>query len=355
MNYLQRIHQVTAQLAGQSLLVTRRENVFYLIGASGHSDFDVVLLLATDKTFILGSPLYENELQQVGARLGLEVLLGPLLKTLGTIVSERQLQTILFEADHITVHLRDRMATALSAELASAVGVIEKQRLVKDSDEIECLRQASRATDEQLRLAVAQLKPGMSEKQVAIMLKQSILGAGHELSFEPIVAFGTNSANPHHQPGESRLEVNDIVQFDIGVRIGGYGSDLSRVVFVGEPQPRWAQVYDCVKASLQAARAACQPGVDGRTLDKLAKDLIAANSLPPFTHGLGHGVGLDPHVHESPTLNQLMPTAQPLLPGMVFTLEPAVYLPGEFGIRLEDTVLMTEKGVETLTKAEFKQ
>ena len=224
--------------------------------------------------------------------------------------------------------------------------MVEELRQTKDSDEIAKIKSACRITRSALKFAQKYLAPGKKEIEVVGDLERFIrYHGGSDSAFEIIVAGGPNSALPHHIPGNRKLRSGEPVLIDIGVDIDGYKSDLTRVFFLGRINVRVRQVYDIVLSAQKRALEEIRPGIAAQRVDNAGRKFIADNGFGEFFgHSFGHGVGLE--VHEEPHIS---PKSQEILkPGMVFTLEPAIYLPGEFGIRIEDMVEVRENGYTKL-------
>lgn len=220
-------------------------------------------------------------------------------------------------------------------------------RLHKAPDEVAALRRAIAATEQALEEVVAEVHPGMTERQVSVMLANALKAAGGgEDAFEPIVISGAASAEPHGTITDRVIGKGDLLLFDFGTKYEGYCSDLTRTFAVGAPDPKLAHVYATVLAANEAAIRAAKPGVSAQDVDRAARAVIAeAGYGEYFLHRTGHGLGID--IHEPPYIREGNP--QLLEPGMVFTIEPGIYLPGLGGVRIEDDVLVTDDGVEVLT------
>lgn len=234
--------------------------------------------------------------------------------------------------------------------LIPALNLIKQLRSIKDPEEIVCLREAASLGTEGFHFVCSLLKEGISEIEIARELEIFWKRRGSKsVAFDPIIAFGANSAMPHHRAGSTKLKAGDTVLIDIGVNYNHYHSDMTRVLFFQGANPKIQSIYEIVKAAQAAALTLCRPGTLIGDLDNAARDLITAESYGSnFTHGLGHGVGLE--IHEWPILRnapELKDT--PLQAGMVITIEPGIYLPGIGGVRLEDSVVITNDGYENLT------
>ena len=227
---------------------------------------------------------------------------------------------------------------------------IQQLRLIKDEDEIVCLRNAAHLGYQGYEYVVSLLREGITEAELAFELEFFWKKRGaSRLAFDSIIAFGPNSSMPHYRAGSTQLQRHMPVLIDIGVVLSHYHSDMTRVVFFGTPSPLIQEIYTIVKEAKAQALAICRPGTLIGELDRTARAWIAAKGYQDyFTHSLGHGVGLD--IHESPTVRETgFYSTFPLQAGMVLTIEPGIYLPEIGGIRLEDTVLITQTGYENLT------
>jgi Xaa-Pro aminopeptidase len=219
--------------------------------------------------------------------------------------------------------------------------------MAKDGREVEGLRAAARLAETALLVALGKLRPGATEQEVALAFHFEALRLGAEsLSFDTIVAGGPRGALPHGKPSSRCFEEGDLVVFDFGVRLAGYCSDETVTVPVGRVEGEARKVYDAVYSAQQAALSVIRPGVALVDVDKAARDFIAQEGYGGFFgHGTGHGVGLA--VHEAPTVSTK--SKEQAREGMVFTVEPGIYLPDRFGVRLEDTVRVTPDGFDRIT------
>ncbi len=347
-----RLERLRARLAAEgldALLVGQPENRRYASGFTGSTAWLLIgretALIATDSRYWEQAsqecPGYE--LVQVRGRP--ETLMPEMLARVGA-------QRVGFEAQHASyAEVEDLRRAAPEAEWTPVEDWLLELRAVKDEAEIAVLREAILLADDALGAALAQMRPGMTERDAAWLIESYIrTHGGQGVSFETIVACGPNGARPHARAGDAPLVAGDPIVIDMGARWKGYCSDITRTVCLGEPNDpeRFWSVYDTVLAAQLAAEAAVRPGVSGREVDSVARDLIASAGYGEnFGHGLGHGVGLA--VHEWPRLSQLADGA--LVSGHVVTVEPGIYLPGWGGVRTEDIVLVTADGVEVLTTA----
>lgn len=342
------------------LLVTHAANVFYLTGFRASAGMLLVgpgeATLVVDGRYVTAARRVLDDGAGAGERVALAEVETSYEETLCDLLRARGRCRLGIEADHMTVGRHAWLARALAGsgvDLHPVSGVVETRRLVKDPWEIAVLRAAGARISPVMAEALAGLRPGRRERDVAADVDWAVRRAGFEgPAFETIVASGPNSALPHARPGDRELASGDLVLLDFGGVRDGYCVDLTRVAAVGPPSPRAAGWHDAVAAAHAAALAAVRPGAGTGEVDGAARTALAERGLgDAFTHGTGHGLGIE--VHEAPRIGKRRAVEEPeevrLVPGMVLTVEPGVYLPGEGGVRLEDDVVVTETGCELLT------
>ncbi len=274
------------------------------------------------------------------------------------LIEEMGIRRIGFEADAILEGVHRGIGDALRArnydfEWVAVDGLVEELRAVKSPDEIALLRRAFEITNAAFERVAPTIEAGQTEAEVAWRIHQAFVELGAEgPAFPTIVAAGTNAARPHHEPGETVIVEGQPIIIDMGARYHGYSADLTRTVWVGEPDDLLRTVYPIVAAAVEQVLERLGAGVKGSELDGVAREYIERHGFgEAFTHGLGHGVGL--RVHEAPSLSKR--SEDVLVPGHTVTIEPGVYLPEWGGVRVEDVVLVTEDGFEILTTAPKKQ
>lgn len=237
----------------------------------------------------------------------------------------------------------------LPIQVRETTGLVKGLRAVKEPSEIARMKAAQAITDAAFSHIVGFMRPGMTEREVRIELEDFMVRHGAEgLAFPSIVATGENGASPHAIPGERRLEAGQCVVMDFGARAYGYCSDMTRTVFLGQPDARMSEAYAVLRRANERVEAALRPGVTGAEMHELAERVLAEGGFAgAMGHGLGHGVGID--IHEEPTLSPR--NGHPLVVGNVVTVEPGIYLPGEFGMRLEDFGVVTDGGFHVFTQS----
>jgi Xaa-Pro aminopeptidase len=259
-----------------------------------------------------------------------------------------------FESSDLTFAAYQRLTEALSQiqegpQLVPTEGLVESLRAVKEEEELRLISKAIELNDAAFEQVSQSLRPRMTEKEVAWELERYIReNGGESIAFELIVASGPNSALPHARPSERRLRAGEPIIIDMGAKVEGYCSDMTRTICLGEPDETFKRIYDIVLGAQLTAIATLEAGMSGEQADRLARTVIEeAGYGESFGHGLGHGLGLN--VHEPPRLGK--DSTDTLAEGMVTTIEPGIYLPGWGGVRIEDVVVLEEGKAKVLSKA----
>ena len=337
-----------------ALLISTFENRLYISGFSGSAGFlfitDSELILATDSRYTEQASIESKgfTIKRVSSKLDWLI---DLIKITGV-------KRVGFEADDITVNMHHTLVSETNKlnsgqtkkiEMVGTSNIVGDLRQVKTSDEIQILKQVCSITDQAMDTVTPSIVAGMTEQEVSWMLEQAMRNFGGEkMSFDVIVAAGANAALPHHRPDSSTMKSGDSVVIDMGCVYQNYCSDLTRTIVIDQPDDRFLQIYKTVLDAQIHAEAEARPGMSGADIDYLARSIISdAGFGDQFGHSLGHGVGLE--VHEQPWISANSKNI--IEPGMVFTIEPGIYIPGWGGVRIEDVVVMKETGVELLNKA----
>ncbi len=349
---LDRLRARFSDVGVDALLVTRLPNIRYLTGFTGSAG---MLLVLPDDAVLVSDGRYgeqaRSQLHEAGVAPAIEIR---------TTVAEQRAVLASAAAGAVRIGLEDHGVTwAQQRELADAfasVGafdvvpagaVVEELRRVKDDGEVDRITAACAIADDAFAAMLPRLAEGPTEREFALALEFAMRerGATH-MSFDPIIAAGPNGAMPHSRPTDRPIGRNELVVCDFGCVVDGYCSDMTRTVSVGDPGPDARRLYDLVLASQQAGRDAVGSGVECAAVDRVCRDVISdAGYGEAFSHGTGHGVGLE--IHEAPRVASS--AAGTLLVGDVVTVEPGVYLPGVGGVRIEDTVVVTASGSRPLT------
>jgi Xaa-Pro aminopeptidase len=321
------------------MYITSTSNVAYLTGFTG-SNGQVVVAAAGDDVLITDARYVERAGIEAS---GVDVVdsTTPVEVALDLAAADHSGRPLGFEADHCS----HRQALALldaarergvPAEATSSL--VERLRVVKDDAEVARIRAACQVTAEAFAAVVPALRAGRTERALAVAIERAMVDLGAQrVAFDLIVAGGPNGAIPHHEPGDRMLESGDVVTLDIGAMIAGYRSDMTRVVALGDPDPRLLAIHDIVAAAQAAGVAAARAGATCGDVDAAARQIIGdAGHGERFVHGIGHGVGLD--IHETPILTREPETV--LEAGTVLTVEPGIYVPGLGGVRIEDTIVV---------------
>lgn len=341
----ERLRTAVSQVGADAALVTNLVNVRYLTGFTGSNAALLVTgsdaVLATDGRYIGQSANEVPDLERLIDRRCAHVLLAR--------ARSGGARQVAFEAHDVSVERHAELVQACDgAELVPLGHAVEALRRVKDDTELALLREACAISDRAFADLLPTLRPGQTEREIARRLEGLMLDQGAEaLAFPSIVAGGPNSAVPHHTPTARPVESGDLLKLDFGARLGGYHADMTRTVVIGKHVEAWQEdLYVLVRAAQRSGREALTAGADVRDVDAAARAVIdAAGFGEAFSHGLGHGVGLE--IHEAPLLGH---TSTGILEaGTPVTVEPGVYLPGRGGVRIEDTLVVRDGAPELLT------
>jgi len=255
-------------------------------------------------------------------------------------------------ATAVTLHARQQETLSPVVEWLDVDDIVARQRAIKSPTEQAAIRRAVRANDCLFARVLRGVRPGQSEREIRQAVRRAADDLGDGEAFDAVVCVGANAAECHHVPGADRLLPGQPLLLDAGLRLGGYCSDLTRTVFCGRPSARFREIFRLVSEANRTAIRRLRPGMTGAEIDALAREVIArAGHGPAFGHSLGHALGLE--VHETPAFAPSCATV--IRPGMVLTVEPGVYLPGELGVRVEDVVLITGTGCEILSQTPHLQ
>lgn len=351
-NRLGRLRERLREEELDSILISSPENRRYLSGFTGSAGYLLVsqdnAVLATDFRYVeqATSQAPDFEIERIGGQPGWFLKL----------VDAQGVRRVGFESENLTVAMHSALEEALSEgesskkrKLVAVADLADRLRQIKDEGELELLTRAVEIADQAFETVAPGIRPGVTEREVAWELEKEMRERGAEaIAFDIIVGAGPNGALPHHRAGEKVIQDGEAVVIDMGATYQGYCSDLSRTIMVGEQDETFRRVYDTVLKAQLASEQDVEPGMTGAECDAIARDVIAEKGYGDnFGHSLGHGVGIA--VHEYPLVGPN--AANELEDGMVFTIEPGIYLSGWGGVRIEDMVVLENGKARILSKA----
>ncbi len=324
-------------------LISSLPNIRYLTGFTGSN---ALALALPDQIILFTDPRYT--LQSAQEFPGRTVILkGPLVSGLKTRLA--RFRYLGFENERILFHTQQAIAALLpkKAKMEGMGPLLEEFRMVKTPAEVALIRRAVEINSAAFDASMKLFRPGMTERDLAAEIEYQMRRLGAEKpAFDTIVAFEQHSALPHAHPREARIQANGLLLIDMGAFWRGYASDMTRVAHLGPPSGKTKAHYQAVLEAVLAAEAVVKPGVAAKKVDAAARKVLRSHGMEQFfTHSTGHGLGLE--IHEPPRIGKKMNTV--LSAGMTITIEPGVYMEGHRGVRIEDTILVTEQGAEIMT------
>lgn len=353
MNHFREIAAALPAEGLDAVLLTGEFNRFYASGFLSTGGDGMALVTTKGNFYFTDSRYIEAAEKQVeDAAIGMAERQKGYFAWLQEAIALAGAEKIGFEDESMTVSEYKVFREKLKGELVPASDFLRRLRSRKDEGELTQLEKAQRIAEQALEVILTELRPGVTEKEIAARLQYLMLHFGAEkMSFDPIVASGPNSSMPHAVPTERVMQQGDFVTMDFGCVYGGYCSDMTRTVVLGEPTEEMERVYHIVLSAQLAGIQAAKAGATGAEIDGAARRVIEdAGYGAYFGHSFGHGVGVE--IHESP--NATPGNNQPLQVGSVISAEPGIYLPGKFGVRIEDVVVLEENGCRILTRADKK-
>lgn len=330
----------------EAVLLQNPSNMFYLSGYTGEG----AVFVSSEHCAVITDFRYTEQAENQAKGFSVhmtekdktqEVIVGELCAKIG-------IEKVYYEADHLTVAAFQKWKdTVKGVEWKPMGGEAETLRELKDDDELALVEKACKITGDTFERMLSQIKEGMTEKQIALMLEFDMRSHGADgIAFSSIVAAGANGSLPHAIPSDYAIQRGDMITLDFGAKVGGYCADMTRTIALGEPSAEMKKIYQIVKEAQQMSEDAVAPGRLCREIDAIARDYIHTKGYEGrFGHGLGHSLGID--IHESPRMN--MQSTATLKTRQLITVEPGIYLPGVGGVRIENTVVVTDGGCRALT------
>ena len=330
-----------------AILVSSWGNITFLTNYSGFSkeERECFLLITKRKQYLITDKRYSQALKKQVPDFEVidEGASGFINQKHSNILKNLRIKTLGFESSNLTV--AEYLLLKKSVKLKSRD--LSDLRIIKTEKEVENIKKACALGDKTFKFILDKLKTEVSEQKIANEIESFIKEKGAEISFKPIVAFGKNSAIPHHLSDQTKLRQNQIALLDFGVKINNYCSDMTRTVFFGKATDKYKRIYQTVLKAQSKAIHFINGQLPARDIDKTARDYIIKQGFPNIPHSLGHGIGIE--VHEAPHLS---PNSKDIIkPGIVFSVEPGIYIEGYGGVRIEDLVLVTKKGAELISHA----
>ncbi|HEY9061231.1 MAG TPA: aminopeptidase P family protein [Pseudobacteroides sp.] len=331
----------------EAVLINKRENYFYLSGFTGTSAY---LLISMEEAYLITDFRYVEQANEQAQKYKVVEYKGNIIEALNEIINKHSIKRLGFEENYLTYQIFNEYKNSLMASDLLPFGKeIDELRFVKDQVELNVIKKAVKIADEAFSHVAKLIKPGIREIEVAAEIEYYMkkLGASGP-SFDTIVASGKRAALPHGVASEKPIEMGDIITLDYGCVYNNYCSDMTRTVFLGEPNKDLVKIYEIVlKAQLEASASAFR-GMKAKDIDKIARSIIAENGYGPnFGHSLGHGVGIE--IHEEPRLSVKGEVV--MENGMIVTIEPGIYVEGLGGVRIEDIIVINDLKPEVLTSS----
>lgn len=347
MNHLKQIAARLPEYGLDAMLLNSEPGEYYAVGFHGEGN---VVVTAQGCFYFTDSRYIEAANHLItGAEIAMTGRSRNYRAMVQEVVDRCRIRKLGFEEGYLSVADYNLWKEGLTAELVPAQKLVDALRAAKDDGEIALMTKAQEITDRAFSEILKFIQPGMTEQEIAAKLQYDMLRFGAEkMSFDPIVVSGPNGSLPHGIPSAKQVQQGEFITMDFGCKYGGYCSDMTRTVALGEPTGEMRKVYQTVLEAQLAGIAVTKAGVPGKSIDAAARKVIEeAGYGPYFGHGYGHSVGIE--IHESPNANTADETPMPV--GAAVSAEPGIYLPGRFGVRIEDVVVMTEDGCEILTKS----
>jgi len=319
-------------------------NTIYLSGFHGSLS---VLIIRNDARYIITDSRYFEQAEQESNFVLVKHTSDKLTTTVANLLKELSAKVVGFEAERLDCKTYNEIVEKVQVQFVAIDEILRQMRSIKEAEEIEKVHAASRIAEQAFNETLKYLKEGVSEVEICAELEYRIRKLGAQVGFETIVGSGARTSMPHVKPTQKKIKKGELVLFDFGARVDGYCCDITRMVSLGRPDEQVSECYELVKESLTKATQSIKAGVIAGEVDSIAREVIMGSKYSEycFKYGLGHGIGLE--VHEGPRMSPN--SNDPLPAGAVVTVEPGIYIPGRFGIRIENDVVIQENGLERIT------
>jgi Xaa-Pro aminopeptidase len=341
---IERVRKQFKQDKIQALIVVSVDNVRYLTGFTGHDSWVLVL---PKQTILITDSRYTEQARGQCAGCRIFERKGALTKAVADFVGKAGRVRAVGIEDECSVAILNAVKKAVKRKIIPVKGIVENLRSIKDKEEVRLIEKSAKIAWQALRRTLSLMKAGMTEMELTAALEFNMKQLGAVPGFDTIICFGANASRNHHQPGKRRLCKNDTILIDFGCNYNGYVSDITRCFAFGKPSAYYTQVYEAVRDAQKVAIDMIRPGVCMADVDAACRKVLEKRKVAVYGHGTGHGLGLQ--VHENPRISA---TAKKefFQAGQVITVEPGSYISGKIGVRIEDDVLVTEKGHKILSR-----
>jgi Xaa-Pro aminopeptidase len=339
---VEKVREILREKNFDALILTGGADVSYLSGFRGEDSW---LVLAGKSVWLVTDSRYTLAAKKECSSCKIYERKGAMTEAVADVLKKINNVKAVAVEDNIKLSIFNALKKKIPGRLTALKSPAAFVRQIKDETEIRAIRKAAAVAQKALGRVLSKIYAGVSETEVAAMLDFELKKTGAQPAFEAIIAFGSNSAMPHHRPTTRKLKKIDTILIDFGAKLNGYCCDITRCFAVGRVNDFYRKVYKAVFCAQSRAMQTVKSGASAKEVDAAAKEIIRSSKLPVFGHGTGHGLGLE--VHERPVVSVL--SKDVLQQGNVVTIEPAVYLGGKFGIRIEDNILVTDKGCKVLT------
>lgn len=343
---LDKFKKIIAEKKLKAALISKAENCSYLSGFTGDDSF---LLISSEKDLFITDSRYTEQAAAQAVDFQILEYKGAMLDALSEELKKNKIKVLGFEDNYTVFSMYKNMKKKLGVRLEPLGNSVVTLRSVKDEHELRIIKKAARIADDAFEHILGFIKPGISEKEISAEIEYYMKKNGAEkCAFDTVVASGERSSMPHGVASDRILKNGDTITLDYGAVVSGYCSDITRTVFLGKPQDEVLEIYNVVQDAQKMGIDGAREGLAGREIDSIARDHIKEKGFYEyFGHGLGHGIGLE--IHEEPRLS---PKSETIMKnGMVVTVEPGIYIPGKYGVRIEDDIVINGQEPIILTKA----